>query len=574
MVALLREQPGIRVPELARLLGVSQATVRTDLNALARAGQVTRVRGGAVPLDGIIPESLDFSARAGANESAKLRIARWAADLVDDGDAILLDASSTVYHMARFLESRRRLTVITNGIAAGKVLAANPGNRVILLGGDLLPDGASVTGLLGAPLLRSLHIRTAFVSCAGFTPDTGLTEDDLEEAQLKSQMIAASGSVVALVDSTKFGRVELAPFARLGQVAHIFTDSDVDPAWIEQLRVACAMLTVCDAGTTATYSPCAPEVTHHRIGFANLSEQIPFAVDVRRGLERAAQEAGIVDLVTVDNRLDGEAAIAAADRLLAQGLDLLIEYQVDARAGDVIMARCRAAGVPAIAVDIPMVGATFFGVDNYRAGHMAGVGLGEWVRDHWDGSADAVVVLEEPRTGIYAEARLRGQLEGLEEIVGPLPGGAIVRLDCGNTAETTEARLIPLLREPALAAARRIAVLSINDDAAIGAIAAARRLSRAEEVIVVGQGADRRAREEMLRPDSRLVGSTSYMPERYGERLIPLALSILRREPVPPAVHVEHHFVTAANLHEFYPAAVAPEPAREAAPQPEGTGRR
>ena len=554
MLTLLREQPGIRVPELARLLGVSQATIRNDMNALARSGLLTRVRGGAVPTDRPGPGDLEQPASAGVHESAKIRIARWAADLVDDGDAILLDASSTVYAMARFLENRKRLTVITNGIEVARKLAANPGNRVILLGGAMRPDGASVTGSLSESLLRTLHIKTAFVSCAGFTPDVGLTEDDLEEAQLKSQMIASAGSRVALIDSSKFGRISLTPFARLDRVSHVFTDSDVDPAWVEQLRQACSMLTVCAANTISTYSPCAPEITHYRIGFANLSEQIPFAVDVRRGIERAAQDVGIVDLIVADNKLDAQSAIGVADRLLAQDLDLLIEYQVDAQAGEAIMARCRDAGVPAIAVDIPMLGATFFGVDNYRAGYMAGVALGNWVAENWGGKVDRLIALEEPRTGLYAATRLRSQLEGLQSVIGPLPEDTILHVDCGNTAGTTEARLRALFPDRALSEAHRIAVISINDDAAIGAIAAARGMGRAGDVIVVGQGADRRAREEMLRPDSRLVGSTSYEPERYGERLIPLALSILRREPVPPAVYVEHYFLTAQNLGEFYPA--------------------
>jgi ribose transport system substrate-binding protein len=263
-----------------------------------------------------------------------------------------------------------------------------------------------------------------------------------------------------------------------------------------------------------------------------------------------------VDLIVADNQLDAGTAASVADRLLGQGIDLLIDYQVDAQAGEMIMTRCRDAGVPAIAVDIPMLGATFFGVDNYRAGYMAGAGLGNWVREHWRGELDRLIVLEEPRTGVFAATRLRGQLEGLQSIIGPLADGRVLHVDCGNTAETTEARLRPFFLDRALAGAHRIAVISINDDAAIGAISAARAMGRAGDVIVVGQGADRRAREEMLRPDSRLVGSTSYMPERYGEQLIPLALRILRHEPVPPAVYVEHHFITAENLAEFYPAPV------------------
>ncbi len=558
LLVLLREQPGIRVPELARLLGVSEPTIRNDLNALAQAGQITRVRGGAVPGDVGAAAVPQYADRAAVNESAKLRIARWAADLVEDGDAILLDASSTVYHMAQFLAGRQHLTIITNGIEVARRLAANAGYKVVLLGGAMRQDGASVTGLLSGSALRTLRIKLAFLSCAGFALDVGLSEVDLEEAQLKSQMIASAAAVVALIDSSKFGRLALTPFAKIDQVSHIFTDSAVDPAWVAQLRQAGATLTICDANTTSTYSPSGPKPAHYRVGFANLSERIPFAVDVRRGLERAAHDAGIVDLVVADNRLDGEHAVAVARRLLDEGIDLLIEYQVDAQAGEVIMSRCRAAGVPAIAVDIPMLGATFFGVDNYRAGYMAGDGLGRWICGHWQGQLERLVVLEEPRTGQFAATRMRGQIEGLQQHVGPLSEAKIVRVDCGNTAETTAARLRPLLLGPELAGLHRIAMISINDDAATGAIAAARAVGRAGDIIVVGQGADRRAREELLRADSRLVGSTSYMPERYGEQLVPLALSILRREPVPPAVYVEHHFITAENLAEFYP----PRPSR------------
>ena len=84
-----------------------------------------------------------------------------------------------------------------------------------------------------------------------------------------------------------------------------------------------------------------------------------------------------------DNQLSGETALAVAGELLTRELDLVIEYQIDEQAGNRIMDRFRQAGLPVIAVDIPMNGATFFGVDNYRAGHLAGVALGEWIAAHW-----------------------------------------------------------------------------------------------------------------------------------------------------------------------------------------------
>jgi ribose transport system substrate-binding protein len=107
----------------------------------------------------------------------------------------------------------------------------------------------------------------------------------------------------------------------------------------------------------------------------------------------------------------------------------------------------------------------------------------------------------------------------------------------------SEAQLTETLKH--LPALHRLAVLCFNDDAAIGALAAARKLHRENDVIIVGQGADRRVREELKKTGSRIIGSTAYWPEQYGEKIIPLALKILRGEPVPPAVYLEHTFVAA-----------------------------
>jgi ribose transport system substrate-binding protein len=551
ILALLHERPGIRVTEIASLLDVSEGTVRNDLNALAKEGQLERVRGGGIPTDDRPAHSAAFATRFRVHEPVKQRIARWAAELVEDGDTILLDASTTVYRMAQFLKDCRSLTVITNGIEVGRKLAQNSSHAVMLLGGMLNSDGVPVTDLVSDQFLRDLHIKTAFVSCSGFTPEVGLTERDIREAQLKSKMIAATGFVVALIDSSKFGKVNLAPFARTDQIAHIFTDSSLEPRWVEQLQSTCTALTVCDEDGVADYTPCAKETRHYRIGFANLSEHISFAVDVRRGLERAAQETGNVDLILADNQLDGRIALEVADRLIAARVDLVIEYQIDAQAGDVLMSKFRQANIPVIAVDIPMIGATFFGVDNYQAGMLAGRALGQWIQNNWNGRYDRIIVLEEPRAGALPAARIRGQLDGLKALIGEIPQESMLCLNSGNTTEVSEAQMTATLNS--LPHERELAVICFNDDAVIGAIAAARARKRESDIVVVGQGADRRAREEMRRPGSRLIGSTAFMPEKYGEKLIQLAHSILKQGPVPPAIYMEHVFITAENIDSFYP---------------------
>ncbi len=544
VLALIHDQPGIRVARIARLLHVSEGTVRNDLNALAKMGQLERVRGGGVPADDHSANSAAFAARFRVQEKAKRFVARWAAELIQDRDTILLDASTTVYQMAQFLKDRRSLTIITNGIEVGRKLAQESSHTVMLLGGVLSSEGVPVTDLVSDQFLKDLHIKTAFVSCAGFTPEAGLTERDIRSAQIKSKMIAAAQSVVALIDSSKFGKAYLAPFARTDQIAHIFSDCNLDPRWIEQACRVCPTITLCGDDSASDYSPRTMTNRFYRIGFANLGENMPFSVDVRRGIERVAQAAGNIDLVLADNQLSGTIAIQVADWLVAQKPDLVIEYQIDEQASHRIMDKFRRANVPVIAVDIPIVGATYFGVNHYESGQTAGEALGHWLKENWDGHVDRLIILEEPRAGALPASRMQGQLDGLQSVIGPIPAEKELRLNSGNTSEISESGMIEALQR--LPNMHRIAVVCFNDGATIGALNAARRLNREHDVAIVGQGADRRVLEELKRPGTRIVGATEYRPERYGDQLIPLALRILRGEPVPPAVYVDHTFIYAA----------------------------
>ncbi len=550
ILRILAEKPGIRVPQLAEQLNVSEGTIRNDLTTLEEAQQVRRVRGGAVLMEqeGVVPGLTQV-----ANAGAKQRIARWAAEIVEEGSTILLDASTTVQFMIPYLQEYKRLTIVTNGLETARQIARTTAHTVVLVGGMLNRSGNATTSLIGLDMLKNLHIHAAYVSCVGFDLEAGLTERYIEEAQLKEAMLAAIPRIVALVGSNKIGAVGTLPFAKPERIAHLFTDSDVPAEFIDQMRQAKINLTVCGENTVRSFTV-EGEKPQFTIGFANQSEELPFAVDVRRSLERAAADIGSIDLVVANNRLSGEEALRVADRLIGRNIDLVIEYQIDYKAGNLLMDKFQQVGIPVIAVDIPMVGATFFGVDNYRAGHMAGKALGEWVAREWNGRIQHLIILEEPRAGSLPEARIQGQLDGLKEELAQLPEAECVHtIDCGNTCAISEAGVTKVLQS--LPDSRHIAIVSFNDEAALGALQAARKMNREADVVIVGQGADRLIRGEIRDPHSRLIGSTAYMPEKYGEKLIELALKILRGEPVPPAVYMHHVFIKADNIERFYPGA-------------------
>jgi ribose transport system substrate-binding protein len=183
---------------------------------------------------------------------------------------------------------------------------------------------------------------------------------------------------------------------------------------------------------------------------------------------------------------------------------------------------------------------------------MAGRALGEWVAKEWNGRIDHLLVLEEPRAGSLPEARIQGQLDGLQEVLGEITAERTHYIDCGNTTEISEKGVAEALQN--MPDSHHIAIISFNDEAAFGALQAARNANREKDVVTVGQGADRLIRREIRNPNSRLIGSTAYMPERYGERLMELALKILNGESVPPAVYIDHVLVNAENIDKFYQA--------------------
>lgn len=246
LLDLLRKQPGMRVPELASALGVSEGTVRNDLNALEEDGHLKRFHGGAALAEHLNYYLSPFIERNRERSYEKSLIARYAAELVHDGDSILLDSSSTSYYLALAIQSRQHLSVVTNGIDVARCLAQNPTNAVILIGGILNQDGSSITGLFSEQMVHEYHIQKAFVSSSGFSIERGLTEVKLEEAQLRRKAMASAKEVIALIDSSKMGKESLTSFASLSQISRVYTDPGISPEWIQLITQAGVSLTICE----------------------------------------------------------------------------------------------------------------------------------------------------------------------------------------------------------------------------------------------------------------------------------------------------------------------------------------
>jgi DeoR/GlpR family transcriptional regulator of sugar metabolism len=208
---------------------------------LESEGRLLRTHGGATAggsqAAGMWNRSeLAFEVRERLRVAEKTAIGRAAAELVEDGDSIALDASTTALHIARHLKSRNELTVLTNGIRIAAELAGLPGITVLMPGGVLRWEAFSLIGEWGDAMLRRVHIQTAFVGAAGLTLDQGLTDVNSGEAEFKRLLVDAARRVVAAIDHSKWGRVALTTFCPADRLDLVITDAHAPAAMVDAAR--------------------------------------------------------------------------------------------------------------------------------------------------------------------------------------------------------------------------------------------------------------------------------------------------------------------------------------------------
>ncbi len=230
----IRQAGRASVAELSQQFGVSEVTIRADLQALAERSLIVRTHGGAIAA-ARGPYELSLAARRLQQVVEKRRIGAAAATMVADGEAIFLDSSSTALAIAQNLKHCRDLTVITNGLTIAQELIDAHGVTVVLIGGILRRETASLVGGDGLDRLRRFNIQKGFFGAHGITLAEGLTDVSLAEADLKRPVIAMCRQVIAVLDATKWGRVGLASFASLDQVQQVITDDAAPTDLVAQI---------------------------------------------------------------------------------------------------------------------------------------------------------------------------------------------------------------------------------------------------------------------------------------------------------------------------------------------------
>jgi ribose transport system substrate-binding protein len=316
---------------------------------------------------------------------------------------------------------------------------------------------------------------------------------------------------------------------------------------------------------SAVPGPAAPDgpVRRYTIAFANLTDEPGVTFEGTGFTGREVRESFVlaarllpVDLVLYDNRRDPTTALDNAADAIRRKVDLYIQYHHDATTNAAIGARLHAASIPVLAINFPVPDAPLYTADNTAAGRIAGEALGEFAARAWrDSPVLAVVVGNVGARDDRAPERVQGVVDGLTRA---RPATRIVTLDTrGDPARASELLGRLVAGQPG----RKLLIAALDDASALAAKSALEAAGRLADGAIVGHGVDRSihggvSERKEIDPSNRgsiVIGSVAFYLDRYGYDVLPLAVRMLRGEPVPPRTVTRHKLITAANVFVEYP---------------------
>lgn len=228
----LQEKKSVMVGELSQLYNVSEETIRRDLDRLDKDGLAIKSYGGAV-INESVNIDMPFNVRKKRNILGKQRIAKLVNGLVESGDHIILDASTTAVFIAKALKGKKNLTVITNSLEIMIELSDMPDWTIISPGGNLREGYLALSGPEVLEGLRSYHVEKAFISCKGADLDYGFTDGNADFAQTKRVMMHCARERILVVDCTKLDTIAFAHIGDMSELTAVVMDSEPPKKWLD-----------------------------------------------------------------------------------------------------------------------------------------------------------------------------------------------------------------------------------------------------------------------------------------------------------------------------------------------------
>jgi DeoR family transcriptional regulator of aga operon len=243
IIEILNRNGRVLVIDLAQQFQTSQVTIRKDLEVLHAQGRIHRTHGGALPVREGVLEDPTLLEKEKLHRKEKLQIARAAARMVSEGQVVLLDSGTTTTAIARELRSFQNLTIITNAVNIAAELSGSSA-EIILTGGSLRKNSFSMVGPIAEETLHKLNADILFLGVDGFDVQYGISTPNLLEAKVNRAMMEVAKIVVAVCDSSKFGKRSLSQIGPTNAVHHLITDKGIPQADLTALKRAGVEVTV------------------------------------------------------------------------------------------------------------------------------------------------------------------------------------------------------------------------------------------------------------------------------------------------------------------------------------------
>lgn len=536
---IIAEKGEARVSALAQMFAVSEGTIRSDLQALEQKGVIRRDHGRARFLQ-CRDENLLVSILTGNRQDRAVNnVCVRALENLEDGGVVYLDGSKYGIALASMLEPDGEITVVTNSLKVALILSGRGFDSSVFLLPGMVKDGSADLRFWDSVRDR-LYLSKAFVSAQSFSARQGFLFEDQAHFDAFRAIASWAEKVFVLVDSAGLSRGGVYGYAikdALDSLQEVAVDDGISPEGAAQVFPDWLPVVICGDG----YALKSPFRKRYVIGFSALYGSHEFSQTVRKSIEEAAKKHADVELLLTDNKMDPETTLHNIETFIEKKVDLVIEYQHQFSLGPLIVEKLSNHDIPIIAIDIPVPGAVYFGANNYRAGLIAGAEAAREVEQRWGGAVDYVIALSDTATGPIAENRVRGMLESIRTRI-RFDESRLIQIDTGNDAERTEREVSAILdgRKPG----DRMLILAFNDVVCLAAAKAIRAHGCTEDCVAVSHSHIRSISKEIRSPNSPVVGSVAFFPEHYGEKIIDLALKILKKEPVSPSNYTEHRWMT------------------------------
>lgn len=219
------------VSDLSRLYGVTEETIRRDLDKLEKEGFAKKIYGGAIKNENVNTE-LPYMVRKQTNVEKKKYIASIIGSMIKDGDYILLDASTTTLYTVKNISHLQNITLITNSVEVLLEVPQNNNWRVFCTGGSFAPESLSFVGHQAEEIISSYNVNLAVMSCKGIDMVRGITDTRENNAQIKKMFMKSADKVILAADSSKFDKVSFVHFADVQDMSTVVTDTCPSEEWL------------------------------------------------------------------------------------------------------------------------------------------------------------------------------------------------------------------------------------------------------------------------------------------------------------------------------------------------------